>query len=100
MKMLEYFMSCYFNMGFDYEDLDFLIDNFKTTETKDYFKNFIIELSSIMRSNDYKKASEYIDKYGDRTFSLNCTKIFIKYLYDRLNDIPTDVKAIDFYKIK
>jgi len=84
-------------MGEDYADLDRIIELFKT-EKKNIQKKLMVELATIIQTNNYKKGQIYARQYGERRISLEKTRILIKFLYDRIIDNPTDVKATDFIK--
>lgn len=98
MNRLKYFLECcfHFNESFDY--LDQLIKEFRKTESDLCQALFIKELQDFIHTGNYRAASQIIKKYGRRTFNLEKTEKFIKFLYDRLIDRPTDVKPEDFQK--
>ena len=96
MEMLKYFMECYFNQTFYFEDLDYLIQDFKKSELDKYYLELIRELYQIIQTKNYALASRVMKKYGDRILNLDETEKFINFLYDRFIDKPTDVKPGDF----
>ncbi len=95
---LKYFMECYFCQTFDFNELDDLIMEFKRIENDLCKELFVQELGHFIDTENYVKAARIIKRYGDRIFDLEKTKEFINYLYDKLRDRPTDVKATDFIK--
>jgi|SRR5438445_3279958 len=97
MKMLQYFLTCYFHFNESFDDLDNIIQEFKKEIDTQQLK-FIRELYHIIQTKNYIKASKIIKKYGCRTFDEEKTKKFINFLYDRLTDRPTEVKPQDFQK--
>lgn len=97
MEMLKYFLTCYFHFNAGFDDLDYLIQDFKKEVESQQLK-FIRELHHIIQIKNYTLASQIIKKYGHKTFDLEKTEKFIKFLYDRLIDRPTDVKPKDFQK--
>lgn len=99
MKRVQYFFRCYFNQAFDYDALDWLIDNYKTSDSEESTQTLISELHQLIQTNNYELAAKIMLEYGGRDFnSLEKTEKFIKYIYNRFLEIPTDVKAEDFYK--
>ena len=101
MKKLKYFLDCYFHFNADFTELDELIEDFKKESSSSQLE-FIYELREIIDTKNYAKAARIIKRYGERTFDLRVTKKFINYLYDKLLDKPTTVKATDLiepYKI-
>jgi hypothetical protein len=97
MEMLKYFFTCYFHLNAGFDDLDYLIQDFKKEVESQQLK-FIRELHHIIQTKNYILASKIIKKYGYKTFDLEKTEKFIKFLYDRLIDRPTGVKPEDFQK--
>lgn len=97
MDKLKHFFECYFHFNEGFDDLDRLIQDFKKEIESEQLK-FIKELHSIIEMNNYVMASQIIKKYGHRTFDIEKTKKFIKFLYDRLIDQSTDTKPQDFKK--
>ena len=96
--MMRYFFECCFNSSEGFEDLDKIIKNFKTFETNELQLQLTGELHQIIETDNYVFATRFINKYGGRTFNVEKTKKLIKFLYDRLIDYPTDVKAEDFVR--
>ncbi len=94
--MIKYFFECYFSQTFYFEDLDYLIQDFKKSENEDYYLQFVQELHQIIQTNNYALASRLMKKYGDRILNVEKTEKFINFLYDRLIDKPTDTQASDF----
>ena len=100
MKILKYFFECCFHEGSYYEDLDEIIKNFKDFENKKTKEELTSELNNIIKTNNYEKALRLIDKYSGRIMSFKKIKIFIKFLYDKMCNIPTTIVPKDFYDIK
>ncbi len=82
--MLKYFFQCSFNETVELEDVDMIIQSFKKREKEITTKNFIAELCLIIETNNYKKASNVINKYGNRNWSESTTKIILNFIYARL----------------
>ncbi|HJZ22829.1 MAG TPA: hypothetical protein VJ201_00065 [Candidatus Babeliales bacterium] len=96
MKRLKYFMQCYFNQSFNFSDLDKRINDFKQ-ETASIQEEFIRELYDIISIKNYFLADQIIKKYGELELdNLEEVKVFINYLYDKLLNKSTKVKAKDF----
>lgn len=91
-------MECYFNQTFGFDELDELIREFKQIESDLCKDLFIKELHNFIETKKYRSASRFIKKYGDMNLDEEKTEKFINYLYDRLLDNPTKVKATDFIK--
>jgi len=97
---MRYFFKCYFNQSEGFEDLDRIIDEFKKDEGEATQLQLIRELHHIIQTNNYDLADSILLEYGGREFNdLVKVEKFIKFLYSRLIDKPTEVKAIDFRKI-
>ena len=98
MRMIKYFFECCFNESEEFEDLDKIIKEFKSCERDETQLQLIRELHHIIQTNNYTVASRLIDKYGGRILDVEKTEKFLKFLYNRLIDRPTDVKPEDFQK--
>ena len=96
MEFLYYFFECYFYLSFGFDDLDSIIAEFKQLEKKECFLKFIQELHLIKTKKLYAEASEIMRKAGWRILNLEETEGLINYIYNKLLDIPTEVKATDF----
>ena len=91
-------MECYFCQTFGFEDLDKRISDFKC-EARSIQNEFIGELSEIIEKKNYTFISKFMKKHCDIEFDdLEELEKFINYLYDKLLDRPTKVKAEDFIK--
>lgn len=91
-------MQCYFNQSFDFDDLDKRINDFKE-EISSTQEQFIKELHQIIITKDYVFADKMLKKYGDLELdNIEEVELFINYLYDRLLNKPTKIKAKDFEK--
>lgn len=89
-------MQCYFNQSFNFSDLDKRINDFKQ-ETASIQEEFIRELYDIISIKNYFLADQIIKKYGELELdNLEEVKVFINYLYDKLLNKSTKVKAKDF----
>lgn len=98
MKRLKYFMECYFNQTFGFEDLDKRIVDFKS-EAKSIQDELMKEISEVIEKRKYSFLSRFLKNYCDVHFDdLEELEKFINYLYDKLLDRPTRVKAEDFIK--
>lgn len=100
MEMLKRFLEVYFCESFYFEDLDRRIQDFRNSAKQYDQKKLIAELDNIIKTNNYEKAIQYIKKYGMRKMSFKMTKIFIKFLYDKMCNTPTNIEPKDFYNIK
>jgi hypothetical protein len=97
MITFQHFLTCYFHQNEGFDKLDNCVDRFKQ-EPESSLLQLINELHEIIQTNNYTKASRIIEKYGGKIFKLDKTEKFINYLYDRLLDRPTKMKATDFIK--
>lgn len=89
-------MQCYFNQSFNFNDLDKRINDFKQ-ETANIQEEFIRELYDIISTKNYFLADQIIKEYGELELdNLEEVKVFINYLYDKLLNKSTKVKAKDF----
>jgi hypothetical protein len=96
---LKYFMECYFNQTFGFDELDELILEFKKIENNLCKELFIQELLYFIETKKYLLANRILRKHGDLDLKdLGKVEKFITYLYDKLLDNPTGVKATDFIK--
>jgi hypothetical protein len=99
METLKNFFECYFNQSFYFEDLDEIIQNIKKPGREDYLLGIITNLHQIIQTKSYGLAYKIAKKHGGRIFdNLEETERFIRFLYDRFTDRPTNVKAEDFKK--
>lgn len=97
MNRMKYFFQCYFNQVCDFDQLDPLIKEYREIEFPMHTENFIKELHGIIQTKNYELAAKFMSKYGARNFrDLEKTEKFIKYIYNKFLDLPTDVKADDF----
>ncbi len=98
MKRLKYFMQCYFNQSFGFDELDERIDDFKQ-ESITIQDELINEIKLIIEKKNYSYLFRFMQTHCDIEFDdLRQTEKFINYLYDKLLDKHTDVKATDFIK--
>ena len=58
MKILYNFFECNFCQTFGFEDLDWILDDFKKSSDNQYFLEFIRELHLIKTKKLYSEASE------------------------------------------
>lgn len=96
MEMLKYFFECPFNQGESFDDLDKIIQDYKTQETAECQLKFITELHQIIQTKSYALAAKIMKKYGQRILDIEKAGKLINFLYDRFIDRPTTVKATDF----
>jgi len=98
MDRLKYFLECYFHFNEEFDNLDNLIEDFKKEIDTQQFK-FIKELYHIIQTKNYTLADRILKKYGSRYLDhLEEVEKFINFLYNRLIDRPTNMKAEDFEK--
>lgn len=95
MEMLQYFLECYFHMAAKYKNLDNIIKKFKDAESKDIYVKFISELNLIIENKLYEKASYFIKQHGCRRLSFKKTELLLNYIYNKLCNIPSDIKTTD-----
>ncbi len=99
LETLKGFFETSFNGYECFDCLDHIIHFFKKDEYYDYRTLIITDLYHIIQTKNYKLADKIIRKYGERKFdNLDEVERFIKYLYDKFTDRPTDVVASDFMK--
>jgi len=98
MKRMKYFFECCFNQSEGFEDLDRVINEFKD-EHEEIQLQLVKELYHIIQTKNYTLADSILVTYGGRQFDdLLKVEKFIKFLYDKLIDKPTEVKSEDFIK--
>ena len=66
------------------------IQDYKDTEKSESLHNLVTELHQIIQTKNYELASRIMKKYGNRILSLEKTKKFINFLYDRFIDKSTE----------
>jgi len=98
MDKLKYFPDCYFHLNEDFDALNSLVEEFKTTENDDNKYLFIKELYHIIQTKNYKLASDILEKYGYKILDLEQTERVITYIYGRLLDQPVVLNTEGFYK--
>jgi len=98
MKRLKYFFECYFNQSFDFDELDGLIDEYKTMEIFETNQQLIIELHQIIQTKSYSYAIRVMNKYGGRKPDLRRMEQLIKYMFNKLTDQPAYINRSDFVK--
>jgi len=99
MELLKYFLECAFNEDEDFEKLDYIIDRFKVRERPNNVQELINDLYQIISTKNYLLANNMIQEYGNRDLDdAKEVEKFINYLYDKLLDRSTNVKATDFIK--
>ncbi len=96
--MLKYFFECYLHQQAGLDKLDDIVREFRNDETFEQKIKFITELHFIINTGAYEHTRKFINKHGNRGFSLEQTEKLIKYLYAKLTDAPTETKAEDFIK--
>ena len=97
MRMLRHFFICYFTYNSSYEELDDIIKDFKKNKTPADCLELITELHHIIQTKNYAFANKIIEETKFWSFKkyLKDLEKLLNYIYDRLIDRPTTVKAID-----
>lgn len=97
MEKLSHFFECYFNISMEYEELENIIQHIENKESQIYKDQLIAELNDIIKTENYNKALNIMNKYG-RKMSLKRTENFIKFLYNRFNKNYIELANNNFYK--
>jgi hypothetical protein len=87
-------------MSVDYEQLDFLIKDFKKRELQVYQDRLVSELEKIMFDGVYIEVKKIIKEFGERVFSKRLTEEFIRYLYARLKNKKPRLTLEQLFKIR
>ncbi len=98
MEFLKYFFECPFNQGENFDNLNQIIQEFKTTENDACKLLFIEELHQIIEEKSYALASKIIKKYGGRILDEVLTEQLIKYIYNKLTEQPAYLDMKNFIK--
>jgi hypothetical protein len=99
MEMLQYFMKAYFNISYNFKDLDDIIKEFNELELKIYLDEFVNDLEDILKNVQYDEARLIIHKCG-RPFSKRLTEEFIRYLHARLKNKKPRLTLEELFKIR
>ncbi len=97
MEMIKYFFKAYFNQSFGFDELDGLIEEFKSDERMETLHKLIVELHQIIQTKSYVYAAKIINKCGF-SMDLSQTEQLIKYIYNKLTDQPATINRSDFVK--
>jgi len=95
MDRMKYFFECYYHMNQGPDDLDRTIEDFKNSEPQEKRLAFTSELKLIIENKLYEKAAFLIKKYGTRRLSFKKTELLLNYIYNKLCNIPSDIKITD-----
>lgn len=76
----KYFLECYFNASADYSELETLVDEYKTIESKDNIEALQIEVKKLIKLSDKGEIWLFIKKYGMRSMRDEKFKWFLNYL--------------------
>ncbi len=99
LEVFKNFFECCFHQNESFDFLDQIINDIKHPNDYDYRIKLITDLYYIIQTKNYKLAAKIMWKHGGRDFQdLEKMEKFIKYLYDKFTDRPTDVVASDFMK--
>lgn len=98
MNMLKYFFECYFNQSYNFEELDHLIQEFRTIEKESCIIEFINELHLIIQAHNYHFAAKIIKKHGGRFPNSAQTEELIKYIYNTLTNRAALLNIKNFIK--
>ncbi len=88
LEALEFFLIGDFSQGVDYEDLNNVISTLKETNVHE---SLIAVLNSIIKHGDYEKIALFIKEHGERTMRPHKAELFVKFLYARLTNTPTEM---------
>lgn len=69
LSKLRYFLECYFNVSYDYSELDSIINECREFENEEYIRELKEEIRLILRENDIELIRNFIKKYGMRTMT-------------------------------
>ena len=76
----KYFLEWYFNASADYSELETLVDEYKTIESKDNIEALQIEVKKLIKLSDKGEIWLFIKKYGMRSMRDEKFKWFLNYL--------------------
>ncbi|SDY37669.1 hypothetical protein [Bacillus sp. 166amftsu] len=64
-----YFLDGYFNISWDFSDLEMLTLDYKARETLEYKQGLIKDLYDIKNLNDWEFISQYVYEHGKRVLN-------------------------------
>jgi hypothetical protein len=80
-----YFLDCYFNISFDFADLEKLAMDFKTTESQESVNRFLNELYIIRETGDWGTVQKFVRDHGMRNLSVERLGIMVDLLISVLS---------------
>ena len=63
---LQHFLECYFNISFDYADLQQLARQYKSTEQPTHVDQFVKELQKIKQAGNWEQLQVFVREHGMR----------------------------------
>jgi len=94
-NVLKEFFEEYSQANKNIMDLDTFIKKFRKNARQFLQEKLVLELNNIVESNNYSKAAHYIKKYGKGTIDTKKVEIVVKYLINKISELPTDITAND-----
>lgn len=95
MEKIKYFFECYYHMNQGLDQLDAVLEEFKTCEPKESRLQLISELKPIIEGGLYEKASYFLKRHGNRRLSFKKTELLLRYIYNKLCNIPSEITLAD-----
>ena len=99
MNSIKFFLTGYFNYSADNSELDCLIEKFKKEEPLTVQKILSNEIKQIIVCGAYVQLAFFIKQYGERIMRPHTAELFIKFLYNRLTDTPTEMTQLILRRI-
>ncbi len=90
------FFKGIFCQTFGFDELEDILQDYKNPDWEHDRLGLVTDLLTIIHTKSYKEACKIMAKEGSKSFDVEQGEKFIKFLHDRLLEIPTEVKATDF----
>ena len=98
-ELLGYFVECYYNQSVDNIELDDVVEDFKYSESSFVVKQLVSECCDIIKQGVGDEIVLFIRQNGRRMRS-HKAELFIKFLYNRLTDTPTEMTPLILQRIE
>lgn len=66
LENLQHFLECYFNISFNYADLQHLARQYKSTEQPIHVDQFVKELQNIKQAGNWEQLQVFVREHGMR----------------------------------
>ena len=91
--IFSYFLTDYFNNQKHIEDIDKVIESFKSCEDEQMHQELIFELREIIKEANYRNLVPVIKEHSSKEMKPFFVELFVKYLCDKLTNTPTALNA-------